>query len=294
MTDSERSGAWNRHGVDPTGSATAHRRTPTAPNDAGFVEAPDAAAQASYARYSKRGLSTVLMAGATVVVALAVFAGALFYTGTLDALMNGEMNLESLLGGSVTRQVAPRAPTAGSTSSVDPTSAIRIPERAARRLFYEQIASQHSILGLVDNRFERFDFGKVTKKNDIAEVRIVGRYRDGVSMRGTLTLRQYKGVWFFETIMADANAPNRDYTTPAYDPTVVDVILKAQAERQDAIEEILDGTHTSFVVDRVENGAGTVTVVGKQLGDKVRTEFLVLRKVIDGDVYWFLVGVQQR
>lgn len=215
--------------------------------------------------------------------------------------MDGGFDVSELVGGQPQQSASAVPPAA--TATIESTPVVEIPKRAARRMFYEQIASQHSILQLIENRFERFDYGEVERKGDLASIRVTARYRDkedvhggesDVVMHGTLVLRRYDGMWFFETLADDEHLPNKLWTSPKYDEDFVNNLMSVQAKRQDAIQEILDGTHTRFTIDRVQRGSGTVTVVGKQVGDEVGTEFVIVKKIIDGRVYWFIAGVQQR
>lgn len=180
------------------------------------------------------------------------------------------------------------------TAAKKPKDKVRVPERALKQMFYEQIASQDTIGDLIENRFSRFDYSDVRVKGDVATMRVVAHLRrGGSSVRGIMKLRRYDGAWFFETIVDTDTHDQELWDEPRYDPSVIRAVVEAQAQRQDAIREVLQGVHVSFVVDRVVLGSRTARIIGRQVGDEPVTEFLVISKEIDGEKYWFIARFQQ-
>ncbi len=246
-----------------------------------------------------RRLGRVIAAAVALVAAAVVFAFALMYAGGLGAVtgllgtlglnVDGAPPADSVkVPASVTTT---RVPAGGAAD----TATVRLPEAALRRMFYEQIASQQTISELLDNKWKRFEYRTIEVDGDVARVRVTGEYRQGGSLESVLVLHKYGGKWYFHTITAAIHEQLLP-TEPKYDPKVMKAIVAAQYGRQDALEEILDGTHNRFEVLRVTKGAGTKTVVGIQTGteqDKARTEIVALSKVIDGERYWFLAGFRQ-
>ncbi len=224
-----------------------------------------------------------------VILAAAVFAGAFFLLGGMDLI-------DDFFGaGDPVVEVPPKpqpepSDVATTTAPVaeDPPS---IPAEAQQWMYWEQVDSQEQIGRLVSGDIERLTLSNPRVGSDDATLRV--QTSEGVT--GEVVLRNHDGAWFFERISA-GTARSRGPEGREGDTSVVETIVKEQAESQDVIGAFVDGGYTTIDVVEVQNGPGTATItVRLGGGTKPAREgsIVAISKDIRGTTHWFLARFKE-
>lgn len=272
--------------------------------------------------------SRVLLATVLVVATVAVFAGAVVWAGGVDAVAE-LLGLD--LGGATVVANDPGTdkpadgdsgePSAGASSSVDPTASVdatvvasgtgdddaddpkpssgpaataSIPISSAQAAMYrEQLQSQAQIIKLVDGEISAIGIGTSSSTASRANIPLSVSYKASSTISGTMVLLNTDGLWYFSSISAGGGSAA--VAKPrAVDSGVVNTITQQQADPdcQALIEEgLIEGGFKSARVDGVSKGAGTATVnVTLQGGtlDRRSARFVLISKTDSGNKYWFL------
>lgn len=183
------------------------------------------------------------------------------------------------------------------TTPVASSATVPLPPAAAQEaMYWEQVASADRIGELMDNRFATFEFSQIAESADLANIRVKATYRDGATMSGWITLKNYEGAWYFSTLMADggSSAPAPDLGDP--DPDIVKAMVEQQAANQDVYKAILDGTYSVITIDKVVVGSGVrtleITLSGTaKAGDKAKVTAITSDN--GSGSQWFITAFSQ-
>ena len=273
---------------------------------------------------AKHGVSVAVWL-VVLLVAAAAFGAAVIYSGGVDSALN-LIGLGS--GGTVSQQ--PQAPkgsqSAGgvvaSTSSTGSVAASRtaapsttttntakpagttsgattrttrnpgLPNAALAAMYREQLQSQRAIGKLVNGQIVNLAVGRAKVWRSVASVPLRVRFSDGKSSGGTMTLRNYKGNWYFSGL---STAGETSTPSPgAFDASVVSIITRQQAttaNQETIVDGLLRGGYKNLSVTGVSKGSGTATISVRMSGGSEAPsngQFVCISKNDGGTPYWFI------
>ena len=244
-----------------------------------------------------------LLAGLLVVLLAAVLLGAaVWYAGGTEALGQLGGLLTSFVSSPSGGQPAPPKPAAPAPAAVATTSAGDLPPEAQQRMFAEQIDSHEPLAALVDGRIVSFRTGVARKQDTSATVPLTATFKDGSTINGNVTVKQYNGTWyFFSLVRAGGQSPNPSAATPVgFDSNVVATITKQQAEagtQEMLTKGLVDGGYRTVKVERVTMGPRTATVdVSMSDGTEPASEgrLVCISKTEGATTYWFVARFEKR
>lgn len=244
------------------------------------------------AQTATKNVSPVLVWALVLVIAAGAFVGAYFWAGGLDGV-------KGMLGLSSAGTTSPKS-TASATTSATPSAVASLPADAQAKMYSEQLESQQYILALANGEMTSMSLGAPSVKGDTAEIPVTVTSADGATVKGGLTLRQYNGTWYFQSIHSLGKADAVQSSPAAFDATVVKVITdqQGQAATQELIKNgLLGGGYKKLAVDGVVNGSGTKTVNVSMTGGSEAPEsgrFVLIEKNDGATTYWFIARFEKQ
>lgn len=257
---------------------------------------------------SKR-VSPVLVWLLVLVVAGGAFAGAVMWAGGISeiekmtGLSGGFSGLLGMFGGGEAsavvgaKRVASKSTTSTAGGSVLVSS---LPDFAQRRMYQEQIESQPAIQEVLGGSMTSYAISPAQINGDTAVVPLAAKYKDGSTLSGAITLRQFEGKWYFYSITRFANDPEPKVGNAGFDSKVVAVITQQQATpvvQESIADGLLSGGFSVVDVTGIDRGAGTATVkvnlTGGREGD-APARFVLIKKMDGSTPYWFVAKFEKQ
>ncbi|MDR3687701.1 MAG: hypothetical protein P4L93_12185 [Coriobacteriia bacterium] len=244
-----------------------------------------------------------LLAGLLVVLLAAVLlAAAVWYAGGTSAIGQLGGLLSSFVSTPSGGQPAAPKPAAPAPAAVATPSAGNLPPEAQQRMFAEQIDSHEPLAALVDGRIVSFETGIAHNADASATLPLTATFKDGSTIKGTVSLRKYNGTWyFFSLVRSGGQAPNPSAaSTVGFDSNVVATITQQQAEpstQEMLTQGLVDGGYRTVKVESVTMGPRTATVdVSMADGTEPATEgrLVCISKTDGATTYWFVARFEKR
>jgi len=244
-----------------------------------------------------------LLAGLLVLLlAAGLLAAAVWYAGGTSALGQLGGLLSSFVSTPSGGQSAPQKPAAPAPAVVATTSAGDLPPEAQQRMFAEQVDSHESLAALVDGRIVSFKTGVARKQDASATVPLTATFKDGSTVTGNITVKQYNGTWyFFSLVRSGGQSPNPSApATVGFDSNVVATITKQQAEaatQEMLTQGLVDGGYRTVNVERVTMGPRTATVdvsMSDGTGPASEGRLVCISKTEGATTYWFVARFEKR
>jgi hypothetical protein len=265
-----------------------------------------------------RPKSHVLRSVLILLIALAVFGAAMWYTGGIDYVMG-------LLGGATPgspNTSQPAASAAASSTASSSTGSLNLPagvdEALAKRMYVEQIESTNNLAKMAKGDVARFAINGVDATDTTATISLSVSFKDGTSAPGVMYLVKRSGSWYFLAI-GGMNLPNAsglaggvatggsteitEQNLPdvaegmsqagisTFDLGVINTILSQQTVNQPMLQALVGGTYNTMELGAPTAGLGTasvpVTLTGKG-GASAKGQLALIAKTIDGHDFTFL------
>jgi hypothetical protein len=187
-------------------------------------------------------------------------------------------------------------PTVAPTGEPDPEAVLEdVPDSVVLRLWQEQSAGQDSIARLLSGDIVALVPATATVDAALAELPVTLELKDGSTTSGALVFERVDGDW----LLLSANTAAAEGTSGGssgakagpVDRRIVSAIVACQRERQDTVEDLLEGSVTRLDVVGVIEGLGTRTVdLRVHRGRDVTAASLVFITPADDGVEWFIAG----
>jgi len=240
------------------------------------------------ANRSGTGRGPVLLAGALLVIAAAVFGVAFyFYDG-----MSVAQEIIATLSGSTTLGTQPEPASAAEVLELPKG----MPQEFALRVWQEQADSQRAIAPLVGDKVDSLKIDKVTVTGDVAKVDATLAFKDGTKAPGVIGLHRYADTWYVTYVSANAStdegqqAESKLPDVSGVDVTLLNAVMAEQAKGRPVTQDIIDGRIDLLKTGTVRSGPNTVTIplVMKGEGSDRTADLIAIRSESNGKEFWFL------
>jgi len=232
------------------------------------------------------GRGPVIMAGALLVVAAALFGAVLFLYGGLSVV-------EDL--------IADLTQSSGLASQPEPAAAaaaLRLPkgmsQEFALRVWQEQVDSQRALKPLAEGDIESLTINDVEIDGDVAAVHATLLFKDGSKAPGTIGMRRFENTWYVSYVVATASAGEESEASlpelADVDIELLNTVIAEQAKSRAVARDIVEGRITVLRTGAVRVGPNTVTIPLTMKEDTAeRTADLVaIKSEAGGEEFWFI------
>jgi hypothetical protein len=276
------------------------------------------------AQGAARPKRSVALSVLVLVLALGVFAAAVWYVGGVDYVM-GLLGAGSPAPAAPAQQAASTTatstvgrPIAGTTTSGGLNLPAGVDEMLAKRMYVEQIESTVNLAKLANGDVTRFVINRVDATDTTATISLNAMFSDGTSAPGVMYLVKRSGSWYFlsiggmnmtkasglaagvgvggsteivESNLSDVTETLSGLGIKTFDTGVINSILSQQSVNQPLLKDVVGGTYTTIEMGKPLAGAGTssvpVTLKGKS-GVAQSGRLVLIKASVDGHDLTFL------
>ncbi|MGV8082870.1 MAG: hypothetical protein AB2L09_04435 [Coriobacteriia bacterium] len=178
-------------------------------------------------------------------------------------------------------------------TSSEPAETPSIDPDAQSRMYAQQLQSQAMIGDLAAGKISKIVISSPKVASDAATATIQAAYGDGGTVSGTISFIKYDGAWYLSAVTREGGTPISD--TTVVDASIVKTITEQQAEYQEVIAGLLEGSYKTITLSTPTTNEGTVTIPvtagGGKLVDRSGSVVLI-SKVINGSQAWFITSLR--